>query len=65
MPGWRNGIRKGLKILGPQGLVGSSPTPGIKIGEPPVTVVFQFLNQMGLENRNERRRVRWGRAKIQ
>ncbi|TSC91207.1 MAG: hypothetical protein CEN90_589 [Parcubacteria group bacterium Licking1014_17] len=28
MPGWRNGIREGLKILCPQGLVGPSPTPG-------------------------------------
>jgi hypothetical protein len=28
-PGWRNGIRRGLKILGPQGRVGSTPTPGI------------------------------------
>jgi hypothetical protein len=29
LPGWRNGIRRGLKILGPQGRVGSTPTPGI------------------------------------
>ena len=28
MPGWRNGIREGLKILCQQWLVGSSPTPG-------------------------------------
>ena len=29
-PGWRNGIRRGLKILRPQGRVGSTPTPGTK-----------------------------------
>ncbi len=28
LPGWRNGIREGLKILCSQELVGSSPTPG-------------------------------------
>ena len=28
MPGWRNGIRYGLKHHCPQGLVGSNPTPG-------------------------------------
>ena len=28
MPGWRNGIRRGLKIPGPQGRVGSTPTLG-------------------------------------
>ena len=30
MPGWRNGRRKGLKILRPQGHVGSTPTPGTR-----------------------------------
>src|SRR5487761_617584 len=30
-PGWRNGIRRGLKILRPQGRVGSTPTPGTSI----------------------------------
>jgi hypothetical protein len=30
LPGWRNGIRKGLKIPGPKGCVGSTPTPGTK-----------------------------------
>ena len=29
LPGWRNGLRSRLKICGPQGLVGSNPTPGI------------------------------------
>ncbi len=28
MPGWRNGLRRGLKILDPKGFVGSNPTPG-------------------------------------
>ena len=28
LPGWRNGRRRGLKILRPQGRVGSNPTPG-------------------------------------
>ena len=28
-PGWRNGLRRGLKILDPNGFVGSNPTPGI------------------------------------
>jgi hypothetical protein len=31
LPGWRNGIREGLKIPWSQGLVGSSPTPGTLI----------------------------------
>ena len=30
MPGWRNGLRRGLKILDPKGFVGSTPTPGTK-----------------------------------
>jgi hypothetical protein len=33
MPGWRNGLRGGLKILDPKGFVGSNPTPGTKKGE--------------------------------
>ena len=28
MPGWRNGLRRGLKILDPKGFVGPNPTPG-------------------------------------
>ena len=31
MPGWRNGLRRGLKILDPKGFVGPNPTPGTKI----------------------------------
>jgi hypothetical protein len=31
MPGWRNGIREGLKILCSKGHVGSTPTPGTTI----------------------------------
>ena len=27
-PGWRNGLRRGLKILDPNRFVGSNPTPG-------------------------------------
>ena len=27
-PGWRNGLRRRLKIFDPKGFVGSSPTPG-------------------------------------
>ena len=30
MPGWRNGLRRGLKILDPKGFVGSIPTPGTR-----------------------------------
>ena len=30
MPGWRNGLRRGLKILDSKGFVGSNPTPGTK-----------------------------------
>ncbi len=29
LPGWRNGRRKGLKIPGPSGREGSTPSPGI------------------------------------
>jgi hypothetical protein len=31
MPGWRNGLRRGLKILDPKGFVGSNPTPGTNV----------------------------------
>jgi hypothetical protein len=31
LPGWRNGLRRGLKILDPKGFVGSNPTPGTQI----------------------------------
>ena len=30
LPGWRNGRRMRLKIVCPQGRVGSSPTPGTR-----------------------------------
>lgn len=36
-PGWRNGLRRGLKILDPYGFVGSTPTPGTTI------VILYFL----------------------
>ena len=31
MPGWRNGIREGLKILCQQWLAGSSPASGTEV----------------------------------
>ncbi|KKU98977.1 MAG: hypothetical protein UY32_C0009G0006 [Candidatus Jorgensenbacteria bacterium GW2011_GWC1_48_8] len=31
MPGWRNGLRRGLKILDSKGFVGSNPTPGTRV----------------------------------
>ena len=39
LPGWRNGIRDGLKHHCPQGLVGSNPTPGTQ--DPPTGIRYR------------------------